>query len=1136
MFSLRVPSRLSIVACAVLAAVAGMPEQAPREAPREDAYRANNVGVAHLEQYDYDRAAASFRDALARNPGLDVARVNLAIALFYAGQDEEALGAASAVAGRMPDLPYAHYVVGLAARSQGRTEEALAAFGRVLKLDPADAGSRINLGQILLQQRQYDEAIRLFREALTAEPFNVTAAYGLATARTRSAGPAAAREDMQRFETLRDSAYGVTYSQRYLEQGRYAEAIVSTGAEPDLVDPAPPAVSFSDATAAMFGKAGKPAGDFPVSATPGGSVTLFDADADGDLDLFATSTTGGSPQRFFLNASGSFSDATGKARLGAGEGPAAVAAVAADYDNDLRPDLLLLRPGRPRLLHQREDRSYEDVTEKAGITTASPLPRTAAFVDTDHDGDLDIFIASSRLPASAPAAPQLLRNNGNGTFTDITAAAGFADGAVDAVGIAPTDFDNRRDIDILVVGAGAAPRLFQNMRDGTFRDAAADVGLPSAAAYSALAAADVNKDGFVDFYFGRRDAAGVMAISDGRGRFNTGAGPDGGPGANAAQFIDYDNDGLLDLFTAHGRSIRLFRNIGGRWSDVSSQSRLAALADTLSANVLSVSFGDLDRDGDLDAVALLANGELRSWRNDGGNKHRSLLVKLAGRVSNRGGIGSKVDIRAGSLRQRAELSAVTPSLTAADVLFGLGARGRADVVRVVWPSGTLQAETTTDGPDVTIAELDRKPSSCPYLYTWNGSRFEFVTDFMGGGEIGYWQAPGVWNTPDPDEYVRIRSDQLVARGGRYDLRVTNELEEALFVDRLQLVAVDHEARVDVFPNEGLGAPASREFLTTTRDVRPPVAATDEHGHDVLDRLARADRKYPDDFALVDIRGYAAEHELRLDLGDASGAVLLATGWTDYAFSGDNVAAHHRGMQLTPPSLDARTAAGSWRRVLSNIGIPVGRPQTVVVDLRDKLRPGEHEIRIVTNMRIYWDRILVDRSGGAFPVAVHRIDPVVADLRWRGFSAEISPDGRQPFTYDYDRVTRVSPWKTMTGRYTREGDVRPLLSKTDDMFVIARPGDEIALSFDAAALPALPPGKSRTYLLYSDGFSKEMDINSATPYTVEPLPFHAMRTYPYAQDQRYPSTPAHRDYRARYNTRTISKPLPPLEIQTENTKR
>ncbi len=109
---------------------------------------------------------------------------------------------------------------------------------------------------------------------------------------------------------------------------------------------------------------------------------------------------------------------------------------------------------------------------------------------------------------------------------------------------------------------------------------------------------------------------------------------------------------------------------------------------------------------------------------------------------------------------------------------------------------------------------------------------------------------------------------------------------------------------------------------------------------------------------------------------------------------------------------------------------------------------------MTNMRIYWDQVLVDSSGGEFPTVLTRIEPAVANLHWRGFSAESTPDGREPYGYDYARVSAVSPWKQLIGSYTREGDVRPLLREVDDLFVVSRPGDEIALSFDASALPPL----------------------------------------------------------------------------------
>jgi hypothetical protein len=312
------------------------------------------------------------------------------------------------------------------------------------------------------------------------------------------------------------------------------------------------------------------------------------------------------------------------------------------------------------------------------------------------------------------------------------------------------------------------------------------------------------------------------------------------------------------------------------------------------------------------------------------------------------------------------------------------------------------------------------------------------------------------------------------------------------------------------------------------DQRVP-RAVDGHGHDVTERIARVDRTYPDDFALERFRGYAASHSLTLDLGTAAERAgretLLLTAWTDYAFSSDNVAASHAGLSLMPPALDVKDSRGRWRRVLDQVGIPVGRPQTIPIDLSPYLGAHEREVRIVTTMRIYWDRIAVGRSVSQ-PLDPIRIDAASATLRSRGFSRELRPGGSGPLVYDYSRVSRTSPWKILTGHYTREGDVRELVASSDDRFVIAAPGDELAVDFEAAPLRPLPDGWTRTFLLHADGFSKEMDINSATPDHVGPLPFHAMSGYPYPSGERYPDTPEHESYRRTYNTRYLGRPLPP----------
>jgi Tfp pilus assembly protein PilF len=1112
---------------------------------REEAYRANNVGVARLEQADFAAATASFRRALEIDSSLAIARLNLGIALFNAGDAEKARAELEAVRSSLPETPQVEYVLGLVARAVNNTDDAIKSFGRVLKLDPTDVGASVNLGQLYLQEQRYAEAAELFRTAAKSEPSNVTAAYGLATALSRS-GAAEAREAMQHFQRLRDSSYATTFSRNYLEQGRYAEAVASTGAEPELVNADTPPVAFSDATVSMMPAAGGGSGP----AQPG-RIALADLDGDGDLDLAEAGATG---VRIFLGEEGRFvardlslPDST----------RAAVGVLAGDFDNDGKTDILVLREGSLALLRQTGGMRFEDVTAASGLRGPAGTPRTAAWLDADHDGDLDLWVASAG--ADGAAANSLFRNNGNGTFENVTSAAGLPASQALRASV-PTDYDNRRDIDLLLVPDSGRPLLFRNNRDGSFRDVAEEVGLAIEGSATFATIGDINKDDYPDVFMAQPEGRGALAVSDGRGRFRVQAGPEGSAGAVAAHFLDYDNDGLLDLFVLTAQGARIVRNLGNRWADVSTRAIPSSLRLPGSGPV-SFASGDLDGDGDVDVVIRGAAG-IAVWRNDAASRSRALRVQLSARVSNRSAAGAKIEMRAGSLRQRLELYAAVPAPAPADALFAFGDRPGADVVRVLWPSGILQAEVgTAAAPALTgtlkVEELDRKPSSCPYLFTWNGERFEFLTDFLGGGEMGYWLAPGVRNRPDSDEYVRIPAERLKPKNGRYELRVTNELEEAVFLDRLQLVAVSHPAGIEVYPNEGLRAAPEPLRIYSTRDARPPLAAEDEHGHDVLDRLSHMDRRYPDDFRLERLRGYAAEHTLTLTLplspGERSGAsregraerselggvqgsppsrnarrLLLLTGWTDYAFSGDNVAAHQAGLKMVPPLLQVADAAGQWRTVIENIGFPAGRPQTVAVDLTDRLPPDARSIRIVTTMRIFWDQALVDVSDGRAQTSLTRLEPGTATLRWRGFSAERTPDGREPFGYAYDDVSPLSPWKVFPGRYTREGDVRALLTEIDDRFVVSRPGDEIAVSFDAMPLPPLPDGWTRTFLLYANGYSKEMDLNSSSPDEVAPLPFRGMKTYPYAATERTLSD-GYREYLERYNTRVVRKSIPPIEL-------
>jgi hypothetical protein len=357
--------------------------------------------------------------------------------------------------------------------------------------------------------------------------------------------------------------------------------------------------------------------------------------------------------------------------------------------------------------------------------------------------------------------------------------------------------------------------------------------------------------------------------------------------------------------------------------------------------------------------------------------------------------------------------------------------------------------------------------------------------------------------------------------------MNNQLEEVIYYDAVKLLAVDHPADTEIYPNERLmpGPPYPEFKIYATRNARPPAKALDDKGNDILPLIKDVDRRYPEDFEKLRFKGYAKEHAIELDLGDVKNAkrvLLLMTAWIDYADSTSNMAAAQAGVTLTPPYLQVKNAAGEWQTVMPQMGFPAGLPKTMTVDLTGKFLCGDSRIRIVTSMRIYWDQILVDVSGGEFPTRVTELAPARADLRWRGFPREYSPDGRRPLIYDYSVIEPSAPWKAHLGNYTRYGDVRELLLAPDDMYVITRNGDEMQVDFDARKLPALPKGWKRSFLVYANGFGKDMDINSARPEAISELPFHSMKSYPYSPTDHYPMTKQHQEYLERYNTRTVSE--------------
>ena len=1146
------------VATGLLAASSGT---SPRAAPvpllqsgasAAEVIRANNHGTALMEQFKHAQALSIFAGVTEKAPGWAPGFVNLGLAALYAHELGRAEAAFREAIRLDPGRVQAHCGLGLLLKNEGKTAEAIAAFEKARALDPADPDTLYNLGLLEARRRDFGDAVSLLKQARQIDPNSMSIRYQLAQALLRSGQEAAGRTEMAAYKKLAaNPAFAVPTGSQYGEAGRYALVITDYAdlAGPPAAAPSAP-VRFRDATASsgirfVHGGPGGEAGQAMESgggedgaraaARYGSGVAVGDLDGDGRPDLvFANASADGKARPALYRNLGDFRFEDITARSGVSFEGIGMAAALGDFDNDNDLDLFLGGLGHGALFANQGNGVFKEVTGRAGIRLGGFL-MGVSWADVDHDGDLDLLVC--RLPAPGSPAKSasgaiLLLNRGDGTFIERTAELHMTGPATGALGAVFSDFDGDRDIDAVLSAAGGQDALLDNRREAGFVDRGLEVGLAARGAGRGVSAGDVNGDGLADLVFatGPREPLRLYLNNQGR-RFTLKEIPKPQEvSAYGTVLFDADNDGDLDLFVTGSRPLLYLNDGAGNFTDATKDS---GLGEMQMKDGRAVAAADLDGDGDLDLVLTRNGGPPMLLRNEGGNGNHWLQIEARGLNSNHDGVGTKVEVQAGAHWQRREVQAGSGYLSQSPgpIQFGLGDSAAADFVRLLWPGGVLQAEMDVPGGQrVEETELDRKGSSCPLLFAWNGSRYGFVTDFLGMGGLGMWMAPGVYGRPDPDEYVKIEAGQLAPRDGAYVLQLLENLEEVAYLDEARLVTIDHPKGIAVYPNERFGGPERREHRLYAIEEAGrilPARATDGSGRDVTERLLRIDRAYPDEFRLSRLAGYAEMHTLTLEFPVSvvgqEGLVLFLYGWVDFEYSSSNYAAYQSGVTLTAPVLEMEGEDGLFHPRIDSMGFPPGLPRMMAVDLGDAPLTGR-KIRIRTNMRVYWDQIFLARplTNGemAAKIQINEVALSGAHLHRRGFPREHSPDGREPRLYDYGILDNTQPFKSMPGDYTRFGRVTELLTRADDRFVVFGKGEEVTLEFPTKGLPRLPLGSVRSFLLHTDGYCKDMDPHTAYPDSVEPLPFHAMSAYPYPDSESFPDDADHREYRKTYNTRRV----------------
>jgi tetratricopeptide (TPR) repeat protein len=1073
-----------------------------------DAGRLNNVGVALMNQQLTGKALEKFQDAHKADPSAAIPVVNEGIALLYLQRPQDAETTLKQAASMDPENVRAWYSLALTYLDAGNPKLAIEAMQHAVKIDPSDADAHYYLGSFYINLADYAHAKEEFETTLKLNPLHASAQFGLARALQRLGQTDAAHERLKRFQDLVQSKVSSPLSAAYGEQGRYAQA-------ENMI--APP-VAVGSMIPVRFETEMLPGG------VTGSGACILGIESATSKDLVVMGE-GASAIHTYKNDSGKFEELSPE-QTGLNASGKAIACAVGDYDADGKPDLAVAMSDRVILFHNLGGGKFADVTKAAGIEQLN-RPSGLTFIDFDHDGDVDLFITGT---STGHGANVLWRNNGNSTFTEWTEQAGLA-GTGSTTAVTLSDINNDRAVDFIATGSTGSPVIYENQREGAFKAIRlySETGLSASRGVSVF---DFNKDGWMDVAVTHTGAPGLSLWRNIEGkRFERVPLPlQGVTAAWGLTPIDIDNDGWIDLAvlveTGKGAELRVLRNRGAvGFEDVSA----TVGADKLKLkNPRSLIAADVDGDGAADLIVTQADGPALVLHNVGGNKNHSIRIDLTGLADNKTAIGTKVEVFADGLWQKFEVAGASGYLGQGsnEIIAGLGQVDHVDVVRLLWPTGVPQDEIDLDpGKLVALKELDRRGSSCPVLFAWNGKKYKFISDVIGAAVIGHWVSPTATNENDPDEWIKVDGDDLKAHNGLYNLRFGEPMEEINYIDQVRLVAVDHPEGTEVYPDERFLS--ERPFASGKTVVVSPSAhllagAWDDQGQSVLPLLAKVDHHYVRNFRNLSYDGYANTHSLTLDLGGWTPRHplrLLMHGYIEYFSASSMYAAWQAGLKPVPPYVDALMPDRSWKRIIGDMGFPAGLPRTIVVDLTGKLPPGVRKIRLTTNLQIYWDQVLVDNSASeAAQVRQTEMPLTIARLVFRGYPQQIEGATPGDLTYNYDRISATGPFQWQRGEYTNYGAVTPLLKTIDNHYVIFGSGEEIDAAFSGVKLPPLPAHWKRDYFFYANGFVKDMDFYEAMPFTVAQMPFHGMGSYPYPASEHYPDDAKSIVYRLNWDDR------------------
>ncbi len=1124
---------------------------------------ANARGIAYLERYDlveengktaFDNATEQFAEAMRLRPDWITPQINYGMSLLYTGQTEkldQAIAVFEKTLRKEPQNPYANHCLGIIYFFRGDAVSANRYFKVVTEVDPEDAYAWYFRGFTIENREESEEALECFQKAVKLDPYLTTARFSLAGHISINDPKVRAQMHEER-SALRDAFWERTADTKPSKLGRYGTPIGLTANEVDLSS-SDPTLSFDQKNSIEISLGPNTSWATEVDEATqefrkrfGGVLVRLDFDNDDRPDLLLLSSVNRDGKLGDLllrnEGNGRFTDVTVKVGLGT---QASRGAAVGDFDNSGFSDLILTTEQGVRLLRNQDGKTFEDVTAQAGFDGLNGRFLASAWVDLDQDGDLDLLLTKPESQAgkrdgqllvyknigeAPPAKPNEQAGPLTVNFERLNHPAFDIKGSV--VGLITVDAENDGDVDVIVLADGEAPIFILNDRLLRFHRGAANI--TGTEPRNGGLVFDANQDDQSDLLFlsptqapeilrSKVDTQGIE-ISDRFEEIATEL-----PPLKHAQAIDMNHDGIIDIVgTSDSEGVVLAKaQRSGNWELVSHETSRTKLA------ILAAASCDVDGDCHNDLLVWTTEG-LNLYRNLG-NQNRGLSVKLSGKRekeaarTNQDAIGTKVTSYTGSIRTMIENTTMNagPGQSLLPLDFGIGKAMKANALRIAWPDVVPQAEVDLASCEKRqIRETDRRSSSCPVLFTWDGSRFVYVTDILGAGSMGELGADGSTRPPRPEESLKIEAHQIQPKNGRYVIKLAEPMDELLYLDHVKLEVVDHPRRCTIYPDERFAVvePFPTQKLLNFQQWISPRYAQDHRGNDVTDHLHKRDGRTVDRFRKRSWHGLAEEHFVELDFGDQLKKIpgtadvhLVLTGWTDYAYPETIYAAGQAGVTMMTPILEKQMPDGTWETV-GEMGFPAGLPRVMTTPLKELAGTEVRRLRIRTNMHIYWDQIRLgivqdtDRTS-------HVLNVSKATLDRRGFAKEVFPTGRSPAEYDDQQMEPVTftRWK---GKVTKLGEVTELVTGLDDRFVIVGPGDEAVIEFDAGQLPPLAEGFERSVVLRSHGYCKDAAPFTATSGLIHPLPFRAMSSYPFGAEDRTLAPAAQAEYDRVWNTRKV----------------